>query len=153
WLGLTRGVRSAGGSDIYGYISQSKLWLKGDLHVQQPFVASMPWPDADWSFTPLGYRPAANYTLLPTYAPGVVMLMALFTLAAAPCGPYIISPLCGALLVALTYVLGRRVSGPAVGAIAALGTASSPIVLFMALQPMSDIPVATFWTASLVLAL
>jgi hypothetical protein len=154
WLGLTRGVRSAGGSDIYGYISQSKLWLKGDLHVRQPFVASMPWPNADWTFTPLGYRgsDAHDYSLLPTYAPGLPMLMALLTLVVGNCGPYLIGPICGALFVALTYELGRRVSGPVVGAIAALSAASSPIVLFMALQPMSDIPVATFWTAAVVVA-
>src|SRR5262245_38051238 len=152
WLGVTRGVRAAGGSDTYGYVSQSKLWLNGDLHIPQPFVASMPWPDADWTFTPLGYRPVANHTLLPTYAPGLPILMALFTLVVGACGPYLVSPVCGAILVALTYELGRRLSGPVVGAIAALSVATSPIVLFLALTPMSDVPVGACWTLSLVLA-
>ena len=72
------GTRAAGGSDSYGYVSQARLWLGGDLHVHQDFAALVPWPNADWSFTPLGYRPAANHTIVPTYAPGLPLLMAIF---------------------------------------------------------------------------
>jgi hypothetical protein len=38
------GTRAAGGSDSYGYVSQARLWLSGDLHVHQSFVAAVPWP-------------------------------------------------------------------------------------------------------------
>ena len=151
-LGLWYGTRSAGGSDPYGYISQAQLWRAGDLRVHQDFVASMPWPNVDWSFTPLGYRPSADHTLVPTYAPGLPLLMTLFTVVAGSCGPYLVNPVCGALLVILAYGIGVRVSGRAVGAIAALLVASSPTVLFMMLWPMSDVPAAVFWTASLLLA-
>lgn len=153
-LGVTLwyGTRAAGGSDPYGYISQSRLWRAGDLRVHQDFVASMPWPNVDWSFTPLGYRPSADHTLVPTYAPGLPLIMTLFTAVFGRCGPYIVSPVCGALLVVLAYGIGVRVSGRAVGAIAALSVASSPTVLFMTLWPISDVPAATFWTASLLLA-
>ncbi len=41
-----------------GMSSQARLWLAGDLHVHQDFAAAVPWPNADWTFTPLGYRPA-----------------------------------------------------------------------------------------------
>ncbi len=151
-LGLWYGARSAGGSDPYGYISQAQLWRAGDLRVHQDFVASMPWPNVDWSFTPLGYRPSTDHTLVPTYAPGLPLLMTLFTAVAGSCGPYLVNPVCGALLVILAYGIGVRVSGRAVGAIAALLVASSPTVLFMMLWPMSDVPAAVFWTASLLLA-
>jgi hypothetical protein len=151
-LGLWYGARSAGGSDPYGYISQAQLWRAGDLRVHQDFVASVPWPNADWSFTPLGYRPSTDHTLVPTYAPGLPLLMTLFTAVAGSCGPYLVNPVCGALLVVLAYGIGVRVSGRAVGAIAALLVASSPTVLFMMLWPMSDVPAAAFWTASLLLA-
>jgi hypothetical protein len=151
-LGIFCGTRSAGGSDSYGYISQSDLWRAGDLRVHQDFVASIPWPNADWSFTPLGYRPSVNHTLVPSYAPGLPLLMVLFTGILGSCGPYLVNPLCGALLVILTYAIGSQVSGRAVGAVAALLVASSPTVLFMTLWPMSDVPAATFWTASLLLS-
>lgn len=152
WLGLAFGTRAAGGSDPYGYVSQSELWRQGDLRVHQAFVDTMPWPNADWTFTPLGYRPAANHTLVPTYAPGLPRLMAIFMMAFGACRPYVVGPVCGALLVLLTYGLGVKLSDKVVGAIAALCIAASPTVLFMSLWPMSDVPCATFWAASLLLA-
>ena len=148
-LGLWYGARSAGGSDPYGYISQSRLWRAGDLRVHQEFVTTMPWPNLDWTFTPLGYRPSADHTLVPTYAPGFPLLMTLFTAVLGDCGPYIVNPVCGALLVVLAYGLGVRLSGRAVGVIAALSVATSPTMLFMMSWPMSDVPAAAFWTASL----
>ena len=152
WLGITHGTRAAGGSDPYGYVSQSLLWLKGDVRIHQDFVAAMPWPDADRTFTPLGYRPADHHTLVPSYAPGLPLMMAAFTVMLGGCGPYFVGPICGAALVALTFGLGARVSGRAVGTMAALAVASSPTVLYIALWPMSDVPVATFWVAALLLA-
>jgi hypothetical protein len=150
--GLWFASYSAGGSDPYGYVSQAALWLKGDLRVHQDFVATVPWPNADWTFSPLGYKPSTNHTLVPTYAPGLPLLMALSQLMLGSCGPYLVGPICGAVLIWLTYVLGVRLSGPAVGAMAALCVASSPTMIVMALSIMSDVPTTTFWTASLLLA-
>jgi hypothetical protein len=151
-VGLLYGARAAGGSDAYGYVSQALLWRSGDLRVHQDFVAAVPWPNADWTFTPLGYRPSAGHTLVPTYAPGLPLLMVMFGAAFGDCGPYLLNPICGALLVLLTYGLGVRLSGRAVGIMAAVLVASSPIVLFMMLWPMSDVPAAVFWSASLLFA-
>jgi hypothetical protein len=146
------GVRAAGASDTYGYVSQARLWLAGDLHVHQDFAASVPWPNADWTFTPLGYRPAPGHTIVPTYAPGLPLLMAMFMTIGGTCGAFVVTPLSGAMLVLLTFALGVQVSGRATGALAALLTASSPTILFMTLWPMSDVPAAAFWMLSLVMA-
>src|SRR5687767_15939464 len=78
--------------------------------------------------------------------------MALFTIIAGRCGPYVVNPICGALLVILAYGIGVRLSGRPAGAMAALLVATSPVVLVMMLWPMSDVPAAAFWTASLLLA-
>jgi hypothetical protein len=151
-LSWNYGSRAAGGSDSYGYVSQARLWLAGDLHVHQDFAASVPWPDADWTFTPLGYRPAANHTIVPTYAPGLPLIMAMFMTLAGTCGAFIVTPLSGALLVLLTFALGVQVSGRVTGALAALLTVTSPTILLMTLSPMSDVPAAAFWMLSLVMA-
>lgn len=151
--GLLYGAKATGGSDPYGYVSQAMLWLRGDLHIRQDFVASVPWPNAAWTFSPLGYRPAEGFTIVPTYAPGTALLMALGHAIVGACGPYVVGPLCGAALVWLSYRLGVRLSGPIAGLIAACCIAASPTVLLMANWPMSDVPAATFWTASLVAAL
>jgi hypothetical protein len=149
---LSIGTRAAGGSDVYGYVSQSVLWRQGDLRVHQPIAASVPWPDADWTFAPLGYRPGPNHTIVPTYPPGLPLLMALFALVLGSGAEYLVVPLCGAALVWLTYALGTRVSASPVGATAALCVATSPAILLLTLWSMSDVPVATFWTASLLMA-
>ncbi len=147
------GTRAAGGSDVYGYVSQAHLWLAHDLHVHQGFAASVVWPNADWTFTPLGYRPGPNHTIVPTYAPGLPLLMALSTRVFGSCGPFVVTPVCGALLILLTFALGVQLTGRVTGALAALLTASSPTILMMTLWPMSDVPAAAFWTMSLVMGL
>ena len=152
--GVVYGTKAAGGSDVYGYVSQASLWAKGTLVLQQDFIAQIPWPNAAWSFSPLGYRPAdIEHTIMPTYAPGTALLMALLLVIVGSCGPYLVGPLCGGALVLLTYRLGVRVCGPIVGLIAACAIATSPTVIFMTNWPMSDVPAATFWTASLLAAL
>lgn len=152
WMGLAFGSRAAGGADPYGYVSQADLWRKGDLRVHQPFAASVPWPDGEWTFSPLGYKPAAGATIVPTYAPGYPLLMALFAAVFGSEAAYYVTPLCGAALVLLTYFLGARLSGPVVGMTAALCMATSPTVLFLSLWVMSDVPVAAFWAAAILLA-
>jgi hypothetical protein len=151
-LALVYGSRAAGGSDPYGYVSQADLWRAGTLRIRQPFAASVPWPDGEWTFSPLGYKPSDDQTIVPTYAPGYPLLMALFALVFGAPGAFYVAPACGAALVLLTYALGARLSGPVVGTIAALSIACSPAVLFMTLSVMSDIPVAAFWAAAILLA-
>jgi hypothetical protein len=149
---LTYGTRSASGSDSYGYVSQARLWLRGDLHVHQDFVAAMPWPDAEWTFSPLGYRPGENRTIVPTYAPGLPILMAASAKIAGACGPFGVAPACAALVILFAYVVGTRLSGPVTGIAAALIVATSPTFIFMSLWSMSDVPATALWTAALVFA-
>ena len=153
-LGMTYGIHVAGGSDSYGYVSQSRLWLERDLIVEQPIARAVPWPDADWTFAPLGYRPAqGGGAIVPVYGPGLPVLMALGQLAIGQCGAYVVVPLLAAWLVWLTYRLGEAVASPITGVTSALLMSTSPVFLFMTLNPMSDVPVSAFLTAGLVLAL
>jgi hypothetical protein len=151
YAGLTLGSRAAGGADSYGYLSQAALWSEGRIRVHQDFVATMPWPRADATFSPLGYRPDPDHphTLVPTYPPGLPLIMAGFERLFGACGPFFVAPICGALLILLTYALGTRVSGRIAGLAAAIGVAASPTFLMMALANMSDVPAAMFWTAAL----
>ena len=49
----------------------------------------------------------------------------------------------------LTFVIGRRLDDGVTGACAAVLLACSPIFLYQAVQPMSDVPAAALWMASL----
>jgi hypothetical protein len=148
--GLIWSTRVAAGSDAYGYVSEADLWLRGDLHIDQSFGATVPWPLARWTFTPLGYRPEPDgYRIVPQYSPGLPLLMAGFKAMAGPCAIFWVVPICGAILVFATYLIGRRIGRPIVGLAAAWLVASSPTQLFMLMAPMSDVPAAAAWAVSI----
>ena len=152
--GLVWNTRVAAGADAYGYVSQADLWLRGDLHIDQSFGASVPWPLARWTFTPLGYRPEPDgYRIVPQYSPGLPLLMAAFKAIAGQCAIFWVVPICGGVLVGATYAIGRRLGRPIVGVAAAWLVATSPTVLFMLMAPMSDVPAAAAWAVSVACAL
>ena len=56
----------AGGSDSYCYLSEARLWAQWSPIVQESLITQVNWPLADWSFTPLGYKPGLTAgTLVP----------------------------------------------------------------------------------------
>lgn len=147
------GAFTAGGSDSYGYLSQAYAWRHGTMTRPQPLPISLPWPAADRSLAPLGYSPAPPpHTMAPIYAPGLPLLMAAATVLGA-CGPFLVVPLLAGLTVWLTFLLGRRMAGPWAGFLAAIFAATSPVVVFQSMWPMSDIPVAALWTGAVLAAL
>ena len=152
--GVGWNTRTAGGADAYGYVSQAALWRAGTLHVDHAFALGAPWPTPLWTFTPLGYRPATNGTdLVPTYSPGLPLLMAAAQTIAGHCAAFWVVPILGGVLVFATYGLGLRFGGPATGVAAAALVATSPTFLVMLMAPMSDVPVTTFWALAILAAM
>jgi len=154
YLGIHYGSFAAAGSDSYGYLSQARLWLGGIPRVEQPFVQDFSWPNREWVFSPLGYRPfSPDGTIVPTYPSGLPMLMAVFSVFGES-GPFYVVPVLGALMLWLTYVLGRDATGSrTVGALATVLLVGSPVFLTHLLVPMSDIPAAAGWTLVAVMVL
>src|SRR5262249_33750080 len=52
------------------------------------------------------------------------------------------------LLVLATFGIGRRLGDDLIGLIGAWLVATSPVVLFMSVAPMTDVPVAAVWAAA-----
>ena len=147
---VSTGARTAGGADASGYVTQAYLWLAGDLHLDRPHMADLPWPHAPETVAPLGYRPGGGTTIVPIYSPGVPMIMAAFVLAIGDCGPYLVSPVFAALGIGATFVLARRLTRRSdVGALAAFLLATSPVFLLHAMVPMSDVTTSALWTMSM----
>ena len=147
------GTYTAGSADSYGYVNQAYDWARGKLPSPEPLALSLPFPSSDLIQTPLGYRPGPKpHTMVPTYAPGLPMIMAV-ALAAGPCGPFLVVPLAAGLFVVVTYALGTKLGGRGVGLVAAFLVTSSPIVLYQSEWPMSDVPAGALWTAALLAAL
>ena len=152
--GAAFGTFSVGGSDAYGYVNQAYDWLDGPLPHPIPVAERLPFEASDRMQAPLGYRegPTAQ-TIVPTYAPGLPLVMALALAVFGACGPFVVTPVSAALFVWLTFRLGVRAGGPDVGLVAAVLVSSSPVVLYQAVWPMSDVPTAALWTGAALFAL
>ena len=155
YLGIHYGSFAAAGSDSYGYVSQARLWLSGIPRVEQSWVQDFSWPNRDWVFSPLGYRPfSPDGTIVPTYPAGLPLLMAVFTWLLGDNGPFYVVPVLAALTLVLTYLLGKETSGSrTVAALAALLLLGSPAFLAHSMVPMSDVPAAAGWTMMAVLVM
>ena len=154
--GLGFGVLVAAGADPYGYVSQSLLWARGNpVQFQTSLAMQSPWPNAEWSFCPLGYKPSfVRGIIVPTYSSGLPLQMAMFARLFGIDGAFIVVPLLGGLAVWATYLLGLRVSqSKDCALLSAALTACSPVFLFQLMQPLSDVPVTAWWLASIVAAL
>ncbi len=151
---LVLGNHVAGGADAYGYVSQSALWARGELHVDQPIAAELPEYVNDWVIAPLGFVPQSHSgvrgRIVPLFSPGLPMVMAPLRIAFGPSAVFLVVPILSALAVWLTFVAGRRLGGHATGLTAALWLAVSPAFLASAFAPMSDVPAAAWWLAALV---
>jgi hypothetical protein len=148
------GTFAASGADAFGYVSQSVLWRAGTLTIEQPRVATLTWPAADAAFAPLGYKAArAGHAIVPTYSPGLPMMMAAAAALAGDCALYYVVPALAAAAIWFTFLLGQRTSSTVTGVLAALLLASSPIFLYQTALPMSDVPSAAAWTGALYFAL
>ncbi|HUP39489.1 MAG TPA: hypothetical protein VM115_05185 [Vicinamibacterales bacterium] len=148
--GVARNSWTAGGADQYAYVSHADLWLQHDLTVQVPLAATAPWPEAVLTFMPHGFRPAVSGpALVPVTAPGLPLMMAVVKRIAGHCAMFLVTPLSGALLVWITFAMGRRLDSDVLGLAAAWLVATSPAVLAMLVSPMSDVPAAAFWAIAM----
>lgn len=128
----------AGGSDSSGYLNQARLWRSGTLSV----------PVESEQHIPLGFVNGTRpQTMVPSYPPGLPLLMALL----GDRGSAFLSPIAAVLCVLLVVRIAKDLGIDDERAMAAAAIlALSPAFLFMAVQPMSDV-VSTFWALLCVL--
>jgi hypothetical protein len=154
-VSLSLGAWIAAGADPFGYVSQSLLWVRGNpIQFQTPLAQQAPWPDAAWSFSPLGYRPSPiNGLIVPTYAPGLPLQMAAFAHFFGLAGSFVVVPLLAGMAVWATYRFGVYVTRDrSCALLSAVLTACSPVFIFQFMQPLSDVPVTAWWLLSIVAA-
>lgn len=154
-IGLSLGPRIAAGPDESGYVSQAALLARGELTQPVPvWLGDATWNNAAGSAAPVGYVPAPQRSaFVPTYPPGLPLLMAGFQLVAGASAVFYVVPLLGATLIVATWLVGRALVDGWTGAIAAVLVLTSPAFLQMLLEPMSDVPAAGLWTLSAAAAL
>lgn len=140
------GTPSSSGADASGYLSQAAMWARLDWRLADVLAASPGWPLAAGATSPLGWRPALEQGWqVPTYAPGLPLLMAVPFALAGNAGAFAVVAVSAAVAVWASAALARVLGGRPAGLVAAALVASSPTMMYQALQPMSDVPVAASW--------
>jgi hypothetical protein len=154
-LSFVYSSKVGGGSDSYGYLSEAELFLNGQVSIDQSFTRNLPWAQPRVTFTPLGYRLSDDVPgrIVPVYPPGFPLLLAGAKKIAGDSAKFWIVPISAGLLVFAAFGIGRRLASDAAGLIAAWLVATSPSVLNMSVQTMSDIPAAGVLAAALWLSL
>jgi hypothetical protein len=147
------GTESAVGADASGYLNAARLFAAARTSVAVPLAADAPWPDALATMAPLGFRPGtAPNAIVPTYAPGLPLALA----AAMRAGPHawtLVVPVFAGLAVLATFLVGAQAGSSRAALVAACGVAASPVFLFHAIQPMSDVPTTALWMLALACAM
>jgi 4-amino-4-deoxy-L-arabinose transferase-like glycosyltransferase len=153
-VGVGFGTYSASSSDASGYVSEAALISSARLSSDEPLARALAWRNATWAFSPLGYRPGTTPgELVPTYPAGLPLVMAPFRLVGGELAVYLVVPLLAAVAILATYFVGTRLHSRYAGLVAATLMATSPIVLFQTVQPMSDVPATAWWMVALLFAL
>jgi len=141
---------SPSGADASGYLSQAAMWAALDWRVPDALSVSLGWPLDAGDTAPLGWRPAVEPGWqVPTYAPGLPLLMAAPFALAGNAGASLIIVACAVLAVIATGALAHRFSGGTAGLTSAALVAGSPTFLYQSFQPMSDVPVTAAWMVAL----
>jgi hypothetical protein len=153
-VGVAFGTHVVAASDPSAYVSQARLIAQGDLVVPVPLASRVSWPGPEWAFSPLGYRPGLHAAeIVPTYPPGLPLLIAVASFVAGENGPFLVGPFFAAVTVFGAYWLAARLHSRTAGVVAAALMASSPLLLSLVVQQMSDIPATGIWTLALLAAL
>jgi hypothetical protein len=147
--GVRYGTWAVGGSDSACYGLMARAFAAGRIQPSTTLASQVPWPDGPSTLAPAGFLPSRSQpnAVSPVCAPGFSLLLAPFVWLGGRNGIFLLTPLAGATLVWLSFLLGSRLAGAAAGALAAVVVATSPIVLYQVVQPMNDVMTATLWVA------
>lgn len=151
-IATTFATRSAVGADASGYVSEAVAWTESfpPMHVEI-IAEELPVETDPWLMTPLGWRPADSGDVnvrglqVPTYAPGLPMLMAMPHAIAGINGAVSVVIASALIAVIATGLIATRFGGNIAGLMAAALIAFTPAFIYQSIQPMSDVPVTAAW--------
>jgi len=139
----SRASYAVGGSDSSGYARIARSILNGGIVQRATEMELLGLPnDFILNFVPVAYNPGPRPgTITPFYPVGFPLLIAASVLIGGwEYGPFLVSPVCAALSLALIYLIGLELGLSRGFSIAgAVMLAASPTFIYLGLQPMSDV--------------
>jgi hypothetical protein len=137
-------TRSAAGADASGYVSEAQMISLGGWFYPDPLHLELQNADG-WLTTPLGWRPTGAGMQVPTYAPGLPLLMAIPHAIFGINGASAVVTLSAIIAIVCTGLIAARLAGSIAAIIAASLIAFTPVFIYQSIQPMSDVPVTAAW--------
>ena len=137
-------TRSAAGADASGYLSEAAMIAHRAFLYPDPMQLELG-DETGWLTTPLGWRPTGVAMQVPTYPPGLPMLMAVPYAWFGINGAVAIVLLSAAVAIVATGLLASQLGGRVAGIMAAVLIGFTPVFVHQAIQPMSDVPVTAAW--------
>jgi hypothetical protein len=142
-------TNSASGADASGYLSEAAMFSQQHLFVVDQLGIELHVATLDLSpTTPLGWRSRGPGMQVPSYPPGLPLLMAIPHRIAGVGGASIVIAISAFVTVWTAGALARALAGGAAGLVASVLLAVAPVFLFQSVQPMSDVPVTAAWMLS-----
>lgn len=153
-VGIRFGTFTPWGSDAAGYIEAGRRWSTGELMTPAPLHFWPPLVDQGLVVSPFAFRPGAiRGTEVSLYPLGFPVLLGAATTLGGDLAAYMVPPIFAGLLVWCVYSIAAFAAGNYAALIAALLIAASPVTLFYAITPMSDVPATALWALAWMLAL
>lgn len=146
---------AAGGSDSYCYVEQAERWAAGTMTTPIAAGESFPWKNVPLSLAPTGFIPSRIHerAIAPICPAGLSLAMAAPLVAGLPrASVFYVVPLCAGVAVWSVFLVGRRLASDWTALLGAGLAATTPIFVFQAIQPMSDVPAAALWGLALACA-
>jgi hypothetical protein len=152
-LAVAWSTRAAGGSDSSCYVLQAQAFAQGRVSLA-PVLTEMPPGVTPAALAPIGFiaSPAAGHEAVPICASGLALMMAPVMVLGRDV-IFLVVPVFAGLMVWWTFAFARQVVDAGMAACAAILVGCSPIFLYQAVQPMSDVPAAALFMGALVFAL
>ena len=154
---LARNVGAyAAGSDSSGYLNNARLLSNGQLIIEQRSIRGQPSEALpSYAFVPLGFMPAPNHQMVPTYPMGLsLMIMGVSYLTGWTHAADVTLLLNALGSVVVIYFLAR-LSGlsRSLAFLATIILGSSTIFICQALVGMSDVPALAWCSLAILLAM
>lgn len=148
---------SVGGADSSGYFNASRMLLDGRTSEPARGMAELGLrQDQILIVNPLGYVPAARpESIASLYPPGFPLHVAAATVIPGLAKlPFFISPIAAVASIVLMFLLAREAGVSRLGSFCGAAVlAACPVLIFQAIQPMSDVVALAWSLATILLAL
>ena len=154
-IGVRYGTLAVGSPESTCAVGQARMFVDGQRSLPSP-LPDQRFPAAlSGMLAPPGFVALTDGSdrAVPGCPAGLSFAMSAAMRVGGDPAVFLLVPLFGVLAVWSTYLLGRTLAGPWAGVAACSLMVCSPLFMYGVIQPISDVPAAALWVASLAAAI